>query len=132
MEALVEGVELLKEVPWSTKPVEEQHGAMGCAFKLHTDLSKEKLALRSYLRVCAIVATPPEQDRGVKRRLRQLDALAAKKPRKARAAGCFLGDVVAEIQSALGPSHKLGKVGMQDVMKRSHGDICGHDPCAQA
>ena len=65
MDLLVQAIELLKEIPWSTVPVEQAHGSMAVIHKLHPLLSRTVLAHRTMVRQCRTLFQTTEKEKSL-------------------------------------------------------------------
>ena len=54
-ELLAEGVEIFREIPWTTIGVEQQHGSMAVVHRAHEYLSGTMLSTRAFLHAARLL-----------------------------------------------------------------------------
>ena len=94
---LLEGVALLlREVPWSSVPVEQAHASAAVLHRFHPGYSEDMLSTRATLHQCRHLFQNPElakEGRAQKR----LEALQRRNPEKSSGSHAFLGHLVCEV-----------------------------------
>ena len=113
--ALIDALVLLREAPWSTKPVEEQHGSMAAMHKFHPDLAQGHLALRSFLQSCRFLCTS-DDNKLARITAAQVKRLQKRQPSEVRGQHIFIADAMAAARRHIGPAGKLGFAGAQRVL----------------
>ena len=100
MSALVEAVGLLREVAWSTQPVEQQHASLGISIKYHPNLEKHSLATRAFLHICRNLVAIAPPSRELKRVQQEIGALQKKQPRKMSGSSARNSHVVNQVMAS--------------------------------
>ena len=114
---MCEGVRLLKEVPWTTQTVEQQHGSMAVMHRSHRELTGPSLATRAFLHsIRALVDRDPFELR-VDRQERRVAALLGKMPRKAGGFQMFFGDCIKSVSVSLPAGRRLSANAAREVLK---------------
>ena len=76
------GLTLMREIPWSTLPVEQAHGSTASTHKFHPMMGSEMIARRSMLHMARALFLPDAEDRRVMNRQKVIERLRRKRPRK--------------------------------------------------
>lgn len=130
-ERLVEGVSLLRDVPWSTMTVEQAHGSLACIHRLHPTLSVGVLAHRAMIHQCRHMFHQPMEEREIARADQKAVALRKKMPQKIHAKQVFLRELMAGAKKQLLPGTKMSSELRQDIMRRHSELFKDLDPEAQ-
>ena len=115
---LVEGLELLRECPWSTKTMEDQHGSMAVTHRHHPDLAGATLACRSFIHSLRALVSEAPADPELKRRLAAIERLDRKKPRRATGRQALVADVLWHMRQQHGHHVVSGFGDMQSVIAK--------------
>ena len=93
MSVLVDGVERLGDVPWSTSAHEQGHGSAACIHKVHPGYSTRILTARAFLHICRCLYSRPPVESIMKRTEAALARLDRKQPSKVHGKQMFLKDL---------------------------------------
>ena len=104
---MAEGVALLRDVPRTTKPVEEQHGSMAIMHRGHGSLCGPQLSTRAYLHSLRGMAARDPMLNTLERHQRSLDGIERKKPGRVSGYHMFVGESIEESQRTLSPGGRL-------------------------
>lgn len=112
---IIDALVLLREAPWSTKAVEEQHGSMAVMHRQHRELGPDVLQVRSFIHSARFLCCAPENV--LQRRTdRMIQQLQRQRPGRVRPVHMFVRDAVAAARRQLGPAVKLSFEGSQRVL----------------
>ena len=116
---LEEGVALLREVPWSSVPVEQAHASAAVLHRFHPGYSEDMLSTRATLHQCRHLFQNPElakEGRAQKR----LEALQRRNPEKSSGSHAFLGHLVRSAQDSMPGGAKLPRTVVPQLVAAHH------------
>ena len=119
--SIKEALQIMMEAPWSSNPVEQQHGSMGMYHRMHKGADKHHLAVRSYIHSIRFLCTPAPIDRTIREAEQAVLKLRSKAPGRCSGMHMFVAEAFAETKSQLLPSGgSLCFEEGQAVMVRAH------------
>ena len=121
---LVDAVVLLKEVPWSTVPVEQAHGSIAVLHRFHPLYSCDQLSQRSMLHQCRHLFTTSDDERRVGKQRALVDRLQQRRSGHISAMHAFMGFLMQEVKSSLPDGAYMPASLRQSVMKQ-HSQLFG-------
>jgi hypothetical protein len=122
-EKLIDGLQRMGEVHWTTLIQEQGHGSVTLMHRVHSQYSAQMLTQRAFLHMTRGLFADPEGDR-VARLLRQLEAKIAsaehKQPHKITGRHVFLGDCMEALKSSVAQEKRAEQA--RNLMAR-HGRV---------
>ena len=94
MSALVDGVQRLGDVPWSTSAHEQGHGSAAIVHKLHPGYSTQRITARGFLHICRALYSPPPVNALLKKTEAAIARLDRKQPQQTGGQQMFLKDLM--------------------------------------
>jgi hypothetical protein len=119
---LVEGVSLLRDVPWSTVTVEQAHGSMAAIHRLHPTMSSEVLAHRTMVHQCRNLFNKTQEAKEIERAEQKAEALRSRMPQRTHAKQLFLRELMVEAKNALTPGAKMSSQ-LRQALMRQHSEL---------
>lgn len=117
-QAIEDGVMLLREINWTTVPVEQAHGSCAVLHRMHPTYTAETLVFRALVHNCRdLFAIDPEERRLAKKHA-QLEALKRKQPEKVSGKHAFLAASLKAAKGLLPPGSKMQKTQTNQVVKQ--------------
>lgn len=116
---LEEGVALLREVPWSSVPVEQAHASAAVLHRFHPGYSEDLLSTRATLHQCRHLFQNPDlakEDKAQKR----LEAMQRRNPEKTSGPHAFLGHLVRAAQDSMPSGAKLPPAVVPNLVAAHH------------
>jgi hypothetical protein len=115
-------VALLREIPWSSVPVEQAHASAAVLHRFHPEYALGVLATRATLHQCRhFWLEPPEVAKEAKQE-RQVGRLARMSPQKTSGKHAFLAHLMEAAKEALPPQAKLAQSTVRQIVKE-HGRL---------
>ena len=127
---IIHGLVLLREAPWSSKAVEEQHGSMAVMHRYHPEMDSDNLSVRSHVHTCRLLVIEPSNAllRHTEAAIARLDK---KRPGRVRPISMFVSDAVAAARRHVGPTG-LPFEGAQRVVSQAASSFAELPPAAAA
>ena len=119
---LVQAVELLRDIPWSTLPCERSHGSSAVMHRAHPTYSGIVLAEKAFLHMCRCFMTPTLEDNQAMRQQRRIDKLMKKDPARISGKNVFLQDLFHECRAELPPGSTLSRAQSNQIFQ-AHGAL---------
>ena len=117
-QTIIDAVVLLREAPWSSKAVEEQHGSMALMHRQHRELDRPHLCLRSYIHAGRYLIAS-DDSLLARQTARLVRSLQRKVPQRASGINLFCSDAVAAARRHMGPLAKVSFKDSQAVVSRA-------------
>ena len=100
------GLMLMREIPWSTLPVEQARGSTASTHKLHPMMDSEMTAQRAMLHMSRALFFPDAEDRCVLNLEKVIERLRRKQPRKMSGRQPYVRELMLEVKAvSRGASH---------------------------
>ena len=116
---LVDGISLMKEVHWSTVPVEQSHGSSAALRRSHRHYGVEMMAQRSFVHMMRPLFAASVEEGHMSTPKKQANVLARRQPQKVTGRHIFMAEAM-EAASFRSPDGKLSKSVSKDIMAK-HG-----------
>jgi hypothetical protein len=129
--ALTVAVTLLRDVPWSSKGVEQAHGSIASIHKLHKNYGADTLCCRTMLHQARRLFVPSAEVLAPEKSRQQIDKLQWSSKRRVSARNMFFMDMMLEIQHGLGGTAAYSNVKTSIVMAKSNALCNLLDPVAE-
>ena len=104
---LVSAVSLLREVPWSSVPVEQAHASAAVLHRYHPEYSVGLLSTRATLHQCRHLFQQPLDDRVAARAAQKLESMKRKAPEKVSGKHAFLAFLIDKAKVGLPSRSRL-------------------------
>ena len=101
VERLAAGGELLRDVPWSTVGVEQQHGSMAVQHRQHKQYTAEVLSMRAFMNSLRTFVSPGPDEAVLSRKMKRLARVEARMPDKHGGWQCFVQGMMEHTRSHL-------------------------------
>ena len=115
---MVDALKLLKEAPWSSLPVEQQHGPMAVVHRLHGEMGMNVLSLRSFVHATRALCRPQETPLHTRHALHNIAKLAAHRHGQCRGFHAYAKEVHARARAQKGETLTFQEC--QDATTRAH------------
>lgn len=92
--ALADGVKLLREIHWSTVNCEQGHGSTAIIHKYHRQYSKEMLSQRAFLHMCRPLFMLPTEAARLAREEHRFKRLRRRRPERITGRHIYLGELM--------------------------------------
>jgi hypothetical protein len=121
MAALIEGVERMADVPWSTNIAEQGHGSTAVIHKFHRGFAADSLCVRGFLHSVRPLfqAASEHVEKREKRLDQRIAAIGNRQPHRITGRHVFLSDLLDSLATTVAPEHReqQGKRVMQKHAK---------------
>ena len=119
---LADGVALLRDIPWSTKTVEQAHGSMAVIHRLHPTMSARVLTHRAMLHQCRSMFEKPADAKRIERAEGKAEKLRNRMPQRAGAKQLYLRELMREAKASLPHGTKMS-VDLRQTIMRRHSEL---------
>ena len=119
---LVSAVTLLREVPWSSVPVEQAHASAAVLHRFHPQYSTGMLATRATLHQARHLFQQPPEDRVAARAARKLEKVRRRAPEQVSGKHAFLAFLMRKAKEGLPSGAKLPIATVRQIVSQ-HGRL---------
>ena len=115
--ALVEAVELLRDIRWSSATVEQGHRSASIIGQLHATMGSDMLMMRSYIHMMKPLVTAEKARKSVTVALKRIARSEDRQPKHITGRQFFLKAMFGEAMAALPAGAKLHRATSKSIMK---------------
>ena len=129
---LKEAVSLLREVPWTSVPVEQAHGSCAVIHRQHPMYSLDTLAHRALVHQCRHLFVKDPEERKLDKQQAVVDALKKKQPGRVSGRHAFMGALAQSVKATLPAGSKMPANATHELMRQHTTLYKNLDPQAMA
>lgn len=129
---LISAVQLLREVPWSSVPVEQAHASAAVLHRFHPEYGVGVLATRATLHQCRHFWLEPPEVTKEARQATKIKNLTRKAPEKASGKHAFLAHLMESAKATLPANAKLSQATVRQIVKEHNRLFQSLPPAGQA